>query len=122
MSFPRSAGVHKERGMCREKRTRTWETRFVPVGKKKQEGRPKQQVGKPDTIGGQISPHLYLRYWRRCSTLRRESRSHTAPVVQGRCGEGADRDTQLVKENTTGHAGSERKRANLTAGHSEEGK
>ena len=30
VSFPRSAGVHEERGMCREKRTRTWETRKFP--------------------------------------------------------------------------------------------
>jgi hypothetical protein len=43
---------------------------------------------------------------------RRESRSH---------GEGADRDTEPVKETRAGHAGSETNRANLPTGDSEEG-
>lgn len=58
------SGLDKKRGVCREKRTRTWETRNVPasvcIGKRpphgEQVGKPKDQVGEPKTNGGQISP------------------------------------------------------------------
>ena len=58
------SGFTQKRGVCREKRTRTWETRYVPasvcIGKCPphggQVGKLKQQVGKPKTIGGRISP------------------------------------------------------------------
>jgi hypothetical protein len=57
-------GFTQKRGVCREKRTRTWETRNVPVSvcigkyppRGEQVGNPKYQVGEPKTIGGQISP------------------------------------------------------------------
>jgi hypothetical protein len=95
-----------------------WETR---VFLREQVGGTKRQVGKPETIGSQISPHRTCGGCR-CSALRRESRSHTVPAVLCRCGEGTDRNTQFAKENTTVHVGTECKRANLTASHSEEGK
>ena len=58
------SGFTQKRGVCREKRTRTWETRNVPASMcigmcpphGEQVGNPKYQVGEPTTIGGQISP------------------------------------------------------------------
>ncbi len=58
------SGFIQKRGVRREKRPRTWETRYVPVSvwiglyppHGEQVGKPKHQVGKPKTIGGRISP------------------------------------------------------------------
>jgi hypothetical protein len=93
--------------MCGEKRQelgRPWWFLGDQVGYPAREGE-----GMPKTARGSDSP-IVLRDGRADHEWIKDSR-----------GEGASRDPQPVKETRTGHAESEKDRANLTAGNSPEG-